>query len=109
MVTRTQIDRLANRVDQLATALEPVTVGYVPVYPGESKVEALAAYDEERGSQPRAKRIEFVFVKHNWTRAKAKTHGIHKFYCEGLDDLSALISSCDGRRSLAAYTGKRDK
>ena len=58
MVTRAQLDRLTSRVEQLATVLEPETVAYVPIYPGETEDGALAAYDEERGSQPRAKRIE---------------------------------------------------
>ena len=107
MVTRTQLDRLTSRVEQLATVLEPETVAYVPIYRGESRDDALAAYDEERGSQPRAKRIEFNRVRHNWTRAKAKANGIHKFYCQGLDDLSALIKSCDGYRSLEDYRGEK--
>ena len=97
MVTRTQIDRLTSRVEQLANVIDPEATVAVPVYHGETEQEALAAYEKERGALKPGTRIEFNHARPLETRAECIASGMHGFYCMTSDELGRLLKEIDGK------------
>ena len=103
MVTRTQLDRLTSRIEKLATELDPEPTATVPLYHGETEQEALAAYEEERGSLKHCTRIEFNRARPGETRAECMLSGMHGCYCMSPDELGRVLKEIDGKtRGLPA-------
>ena len=95
MVTRTQLDRLTSRVEQLANVVDPNPPAQVPVYDGDTEQEALAAYEKERGPIARNRRIVF---KRFYGETRATVQPVdHMFHCMSPEELTALFKEIDGK------------
>ena len=103
MVTKTQLDRLTSRVQRLGAAINPKEAIGVPIYAGETKQEAVAAYEKKMGPIDPGTPIEFNGGRPGQIRADAANDPADFLSYLNSRQMDELIKSCDGRRSLADY------
>jgi hypothetical protein len=96
MASRSAVDRIARKI----AAIEAASAGilYVPVYPGESEVAALALYIDECSIPPSSHSpVAYNHIRQGETREQAIASGTHLIHSIGPDSFLELLAQVDGR------------